>query len=175
MLLLLQVFNSLYRQWNERCWRRVENRVVEKVQSIKLALFLIWIVPLKCPLSFLCWKMNYPLNFLCSWGPLSIFAHVDRKRQKNWYIIYYDRDISDNKTKLTWILGPSDPCLSVNFWVWSVLHKICCGNSPASVTHSSSKDVDFWLTFFYIFYHSLLSFSCYFWCKWLVEGRLVWK
>jgi len=44
------------------------NRVVKKLWSRTLALFLIWIIPLKSPLNFLCWKKSYMLlsSFLMS-------------------------------------------------------------------------------------------------------------
>jgi len=137
---------------------------------------MIWIILLNSPLNFLCWKWNYLLYYLCSWGPLSVCTC----RQKNCSIRYYDRDNSQKKTKPTWILGP--------LWFFSnlrgnpgllasesdVLHRICWDNSPASVRHPSSKDVDFWLTFLHIFNHSLLwCFSLSIWCSSYIHPSMI--
>jgi len=63
------------------------NRVVEKLQSRMLDLCMIWIIPSKSPLNFLCWKKNYLLHSFCSWGPLSVCTRRQKKTKELLYQI----------------------------------------------------------------------------------------
>jgi len=113
-----------------------------------LGLCLVWIISLNSPLNFLCWKKNYPLHSFCSWGPLSVCAHRQKKTKELLYqILSYGQFPEEDKIHVDYgslrifsnLRGhPSLTSASES----DDLHRIHWGNSLASVRYPSSKDVD---------------------------------